>query len=187
MGTESCINRPNKHWQRRSEWQRETILKSWENKFLPTTLHQCGKVWKTSPTTRHHPPALWKIHNWQTICYIFFSFIAGLKKVSHPTPILTFSSMDPLKPPATPSPPSCTSDQWRWCAPGLQEAEEKASTRPRLCYTSLSEILCWPAGPHLHTDHWSCAKSLPALNAPPSSPFQRNPKLQDWMTTVLWL
>ncbi len=37
---------------------------------------QCGKVWKTS-TTRHHPPALWRTNNWQTI---WRSSTAGLKK-----------------------------------------------------------------------------------------------------------
>ncbi len=46
----------------------------------------------------------------------------------------------------------CNSDQRSRCAPGLLEAEEEESTRPRRCHTSLSEILCWPAGPHLHTD-----------------------------------
>ncbi len=51
-----------------------------------------------------------------------------------------------------PLPHTCNSDQWRRCAPGLPEAEKEKSTRPRLCYTSLSEILCWPAGLHLHTD-----------------------------------
>ncbi len=44
---------------------------------LPVILLQCGKVWKSSPVTRHHPPALWRINNWQTI---WMSFIAGLKK-----------------------------------------------------------------------------------------------------------
>ncbi len=63
-------------------------------------------------------------------------------------------STQPLTPPANPPlPHTCTSDQRRRCAPGLPEAEKEKSTRPRLCYTSLSEILCWPAGPHLHTDH----------------------------------
>ncbi len=35
---------------------------------------------------------------------------------------------------------------------GLSEAEKEKNTRPRRCHTSLSEILCWPAGPHLHKD-----------------------------------
>ncbi len=51
-----------------------------------------------------------------------------------------------------PLPHTCNSDQRKWGAPGLPEAEKEKSTRPRLCYTSLSEILCWPAGPHLHKD-----------------------------------
>lgn len=46
------------------------------------------------------------------------------------------------------NPHTCTSDQWSWCAQGILKAEEKESTRPRLCYTSLSEILCWPVGPY---------------------------------------
>ncbi len=37
----------------------------------------CEKEWKTLPIIRHHPPALWRINNWQTI---WMSSIAGLKK-----------------------------------------------------------------------------------------------------------
>ncbi len=33
-----------------------------------------------------------------------------------------------------------------------RKEQERKSTRPRRCHTSLSENLCWPAGPHLHTD-----------------------------------
>ncbi len=36
--------------------------------------------------------------------------------------------------------------------PGLQKEQKKESTRPRWCVTSLPKNLCWPAGPHLHTD-----------------------------------
>ncbi len=53
---------------------------------LPVILLQCGKVWKTSPVTRHHPPALWRINNRQTI---WMSSIVDLKK--HPTPTLNTS------------------------------------------------------------------------------------------------
>ncbi len=88
-------------------------------------------VWKTSPVTRHHPPALWRINNWQTI---WMSSIAGLKKA-------------PFTPPTTPlSPTLAIADKRRWRAPGLQKEQEKEGTRPRRCDTSLSEILCWPAG-----------------------------------------
>ncbi len=62
-------------------------------------LLQCGKVWQTSPVTRHHPPALWRINNWQTS---WMSSTAGLKKHhSHlllpplsPTPALQISEDD---------------------------------------------------------------------------------------------
>ncbi len=37
----------------------------------------------------------------------------------------------------SPLPHTYTSDQRRWCASGLLEAEEEKSTRPRLCYTSI--------------------------------------------------
>ncbi len=71
------------------------------------------------------------------------SSVVVLKK--HPTPALDTSSNPPL-------PHTCNSDQRRRGAPGLPEAEKKKSTRLRWCHTSLSEILCWPAGPHLHKD-----------------------------------
>ncbi len=86
-----------------------------------------------------------------------------------------------------PLPPSCNADQWRWRAPGLQKEQEKEGTRPRQCDTSLSENLRWPSSHRSSTDHWSCAKSLHASNAPPSSLSQRNPQLLDLMTTDLWI
>ncbi len=133
-------------------------------------LLQCGKAWKTSPVTRHHPPALWRINKWQTI---WMSSIADLKKT-------------PFTPPATPlSPHTYTADKWGRRAPGLQKEQKKESTRPRWCVTNLPKNLCWLAGPpsshRSSTDHWSCAKSPHASNAPPSSPSQRNPKLMDFM------
>ncbi len=35
-----------------------------KNSFQATTLHQRGKVWKPSPATRPHPPALRPVNNW---------------------------------------------------------------------------------------------------------------------------
>ncbi len=61
---------------------------------LPVILLQCGKVWKTSPITRHHPPALWRINNWQTI---WMSSIAGLKKTPFTPPATPFSPTPALK------------------------------------------------------------------------------------------
>ncbi len=74
---------------------------------------------------------------------IWMSSVVVLKK--HPTPALDTSSNPPL-------PHTCNSDQWRRGAPDLPKAENEKSTRSRWCHTSLSEILCWPAGPHLHKD-----------------------------------
>ncbi len=51
-----------------------------------------------------------------------------------------------------PLPHTCTADKRRWRAPGLQKEQKKESTRSRRCVTSLPKNLCWPAGPHLHTD-----------------------------------
>ncbi len=42
-GTESCINRPNKHWQRRSEWQRENYSEKLR-KQIPA--NDPASVWK---------------------------------------------------------------------------------------------------------------------------------------------
>ncbi len=52
----------------------------------------------------------------------------------------------------TPLSPHLHWNKWRWRAPGLQKEQEKEGTRPRRYVTSLSKILCWPTGPHLHTD-----------------------------------
>ncbi len=88
-------------------------------------------------------------------------------------------STQPLPPLATPLSPT----------PAIQISEDdvcqvywkqkrKKSTRPRRCHTSLSDILCWSAGPHLHKDlqqiTGNVTKSLHASNAPPSSPSQIN-------------
>ncbi len=51
-----------------------------------------------------------------------------------------------------PLPHTCTADKRRWCAPCLQKEQEKEDSKPRRYVTSLPENLCWPAGPHLHTD-----------------------------------
>ncbi len=80
------------------------------------------------------------------------SSIADLKKTPHTCPEQL--STQPLTPPETPLSHTCNSDQLRQGVPGLPEAEKEKSTRPRWCHTSLSEILCWPAGPHLQ-DHQS--------------------------------
>ncbi len=85
MGTESCTIRPGTHWIRRFEWLKGPTLKIWKISSFPMTRLQCGKVWKPSPTTRHHPPALRWINN---LLKTWVSFIVDLKP---PTPILTIS------------------------------------------------------------------------------------------------
>ncbi len=57
-------------------------------------------------------------------------------------------------------PNTCTADKWRRHAPCLQKEQKKESTRPRWCVTSLPENLCWPACPHLHTDHQQIAGAV---------------------------
>ncbi len=82
-----------------------------------------------------------------------------------------------------PLPHTCNSDQRRRGASGLPEAEKEKSTRPRLLQQSVWNpvLTSWPPSSNRSsTDHWNCAKSPHASNAPPSSsPSQRNPKLQD--------
>ncbi len=77
-------------------------------------------------------------------------FYCRFEKTPHTHP--EHLSTQPLTPPATPLPHTCNSDKRRRGAPGLPETEKEKSTRPRRCHTSLSEILCWSAGPHLHKD-----------------------------------
>ncbi len=59
-------------------------------------LLQCGKVWNTLQITRHHPPALWRINNWQ----ILNVFCCRFEKTPHTRP--EHLSTQPLTPPATP-------------------------------------------------------------------------------------
>ncbi len=144
VGTKPCTNRPNTHWIGRWEWQRK-------NSFQATTLHQCGKAWKPSPATRPHPPALRPINNWLKT---WTSSTAGLKSKSlvwHPTPTLTVSQHSHQHPPPYCF-SACTQDLWRWCKQSLQETEDKESTRPRRCLSSLPQSLCCPAIIHLHSD-----------------------------------
>ncbi len=58
-----------------------------------------------------------------------------------------------LTPPATPLSPTpaiqISEDEVHQV---FRKQERKKITRPKLCYTSLSEILCWSAGPYLHKD-----------------------------------
>ncbi len=138
---------------------------------------QCEKVWKISPVTRHHPPALWRINTWQTI---WMSFTVGLK--NHPTSALNTSphnhSHNSSNPPL---PHNYNSNQRRRCVPGLQEEQKKESTRTRQFVTSLPKNLCWSAAPpsshRSSTDHWSCAKSPSCFKRSTINPVPKKPKI----------
>ncbi len=121
----------NTHWKRRSAWQRGIITKSYGISSLLVTQLQCEKIWKTSPITRHIPST---VVNRQLVDNLN-EFYCRFVKTS-------------FTPPATPVSPTPA----RWCASGLQKEQEMEGIRPRRCDNSLSENLCWPAGPHLHTD-----------------------------------
>ncbi len=108
-------------------------------------LLQCGKVWNTSPVTRHHPPVLWIINNWQTI---WMSSIAGLKKTwftppatpISPTPALQISENDMrkvfrmIKRRKAPGPDGVTPVCLKSCADQLPPIFTKIFNRwPELC------------------------------------------------------
>ncbi len=127
-----------------------------------------GKLWKTSPITRHHSPGLWRINNWQTI---WMSFIAGLKK--HHSHLLHGRIVKMM----------CVRSSER-TREGRHQAAQMVwhQTVWNLVLTS------WPPSSHRSsTDHWSYAESPHASNAPPSAPSQRHPKLLDLTTSDLWL
>ncbi len=156
-GIMSCINRPNTHWKRRSEWQigiilqaKEPIIFQWfcfsveryeiHHQIQDTITQHSGE----STTDRRSECVLLQV--WKNTIHTSWN------------PHLLHT---------------CTED--KMCQ------VYKIITRPRQHDTSLPENLCWPAGPHLHTDLQQIS------GAPPSSLFQRNPTLLDLMTTDLWL
>ncbi len=129
-------------------------------------LFHCGQVWKTSSVTRHHPPALWRINNRHTI---WMSYIADLKK--HPTPALNTSPHNHwhLQQPPSPShlqfrSAKTRSDRASGSRNGKKYQAQTASHQP-----VWNPVLTrWPPfSQRYSTDHWNCAKSLHASNAPP--------------------
>ncbi len=86
-------------------------------------------------------------------------------------------STQPSTPPAPLSPtPAVHISEDKVCQVFRKQKREKALGPDGIVLTS------WPPSSHrTSTDHWNCAKSLHASNAPSSSPSpsQRNPKLQD--------
>ncbi len=105
-----------------------------------------------------------RINNWQTI---------WMSSTADTQPLTINTSSDP------PLPHTYTWHQGQW-VPVLQKEQEKEGTRPRRCDQSFvwkPVLTSWPpSSQRSSTDHWSCAKSPHASNAPPSSPSQRNPR-----------
>ncbi len=137
-----------------------------------------ASVWKglkDITNYKTHPPALWRINNWQTI---WMSFIAGLKKhhshlLQPPSPLLLH----------------CRSVKMM-CVRSSERTREGRHQAQTVWHQPVWKpvLTSWPPSSHRSsTDHWSCAKSPHASNAPLSSLSQRNPKLLDLMTTDLWL
>ncbi len=141
-----------------------------------------ASVWKgLKETTNYKTPSPSTLENQQLADDLNEFYCRFEKNTPHPpwTPLHTTintSSNPPL-------PHTCNSDQRRRGAPGLPEAEkEKKHQAQIVLHRSVWNpvLTSWPPSSHRSsTDHWSCAKSLHASNAPPSSPSQRNPKLQD--------
>ncbi len=63
------------------------------------------------------------------------------------TPLHTTVNTSSNPPSSTPAIQTSKDEVWQ-----VFRKQKKKSTRPRRCHTSLSEIMCWPAGPHLHKD-----------------------------------
>ncbi len=178
-GIKSCINRPNTHWKRRSGWQRGFIQAkdSVHFQWFCFSVERYERLYKLQDTIPQHCGESTTSRRFECILLLVW------KKNPHPpwTPLHTTintSSNPPL-------PHTCTENKWRWRVAGLHKEQKKT-----VCHQpALNPVLTsYPPSSHRYsTDHWSCAKSPHASNAPPSSPSQRNPKLLDLMTTDPWL
>ncbi len=153
----------NTHWKRRSAWQRGIITKSYGFSSLLVTRLQCKKVWKTYPIARHIPST---VENRQLVDNLN-EFYCRFVKTS-------FTLLQPRLP--------------HTCKMMCVRSSEKNSKRWKALGPDSVTTACLKTceNPHLHTDlQQITAKSPHALNAPPSSPSQRNPKLLDLMTRDL--
>ncbi len=61
--------------------------------------------------------------------------------------------------------------------PSLQKEQKKESIRPRRCVTSLPKNLCWPAGPHLHTDLQQITGAVRSPLVLQTLPIPKKPKI----------
>ncbi len=183
-GIKSCINRPNTHWKRRSEWQRGIIIK-FMNKLSSSVSASVWKGMKDIPNYKTPSPRT--VENRQ-LADELNEFYCRFEKTPHTRP--EHLSTHPLAPPSTPLSPTpaltISEDGMRQV---FRENKRKHQDQTVCHQPALkSALTSWPPSSHRSsTDHWSCAKSPHASNAPQSSPSQRNPKLLDLMTTDMWL
>ncbi len=168
-GNKSCIKQANTHWKRRSEWQKrnysgkakEHILFQWFC-FSVERYERNHQLQDTIP--QHCSDSTNGRRSEWVLLQVW-------KNTIH-------TSCNP------PLPHTCTADKWRRRAPGLQNEQKKESTRPRRCVTSLPKNLCWPAGPHLHTDLQQitgAVRSPLMLQTLHHHPVPKKPKLLDLM------
>ncbi len=144
MGTESCTIRPGTLWIRRLEWLKGPTLKSWKISSLPMTPLQCGKAWKPSPSTGHHPPALRWINN---LLRTWMSCIVDLKPPTPSWPSLYTTVNTTSNPPL---PHSCTSDQWRRCAPVFRKNKRRKAPGKTVWHQPVWKpvLTSWPPSSH---------------------------------------
>ncbi len=140
-----------------------------------------ASVWKgLKEITNYKTPSPSTVENQQQADNLN-EFYCRFEKTPHTRP--EHLSPQPLTPPATPlSPtPAIQISEDEVCQ-GFWKQKRKKAPGPDgvtpACLKSCADQLA-PSSQRSSTDHWNCAKSLHASNAPTSSPSQRNPKLQD--------
>ncbi len=147
------------------------------------TSSNSASVWKgLKDITNYKTPSPSTVEN-QQLSDDLNEFYCRLEKTPHTHP--EHLSTQPLTPPASPlSPtPAPQISKDNVCQVFWEQKRKKAPGPDGVtpaCLKTCTDQLASIFTPHRSsTDHWSCAKSLHASNAPPSSPSQRNQKLQD--------
>ncbi len=149
-------------------------------------LLQCGRWMKDIAS--YKSPSHSTLEN-QQLADNFNDFYCRFGKTPHTRP--EHLSTQPLTPPATtlfPTPALKISVD-DVCQVFKENKRRKApgpdSVSPACLKTCADQLA--PSSQRSLTDHWSCAKSPHASNAPPSSPSQRNQKLLDiWCFSTAW-
>ncbi len=131
-------------------------------------------VWKgLKEITKYKTPSLITVEN-QQLADDLYEFYCRFEKTHHTRSGQLFTTINTCSNPPLPHTTRCARSsrkQKRIKAPGPDCVTS-------VCLKSSADQLA-PSLQRSSTDHWSCAKSLHASNTPPSSPSQRNPRLQD--------